>query len=147
MKNLRTLLLAATFAAWSRLAICPATFAADATPSAPPVNNAKRPSQLVEPLAAQKLISNKLVQVLDVRTPAEFAAGHIAGATNLDFNAKDFQAKVAALDKNQPYLVQCASGNRSAKACTAMEQIDFKTLYDLKGGIKAWEAAGLPVEK
>ena len=108
---------------------------------------AKHGPQLIEPSEAQKLIQAKKVVVLDVRTPSEYAAGHITGATNVDFRGKDFQAKVAQLDKSQAYLVHCAVGARSARACAAMDQLDFKTIYDLKGGISAWQKAGLPVEK
>ncbi len=103
--------------------------------------------KLVEPAEAQKLIADKKVMVLDVRTAAEFASGHVHGAVNLDTRDPDFQAKLAKLDKTRPYLVHCAVGMRSAKACTAMDKLDFKTVYDLKGGLTAWQKAGLPVEK
>jgi phage shock protein E len=103
--------------------------------------------KLVEPAEAQKLIADKKVVVLDVRTAAEYASGHIQGSTNLDIRDPDFQSKLAKLDKTQPYLVHCAVGMRSAKACTAMDKLDFKTVYDLKGGLTAWQKAGLPVEK
>ena len=85
--------------------------------------------------------------MLDVRMPPEFAKGHIAGATNLDIYDKDFKTKLEQLDKNQPYLVHCAVGMRSAKAYKIMDQQGFKTIYDLKGGMDAWKKAGLPVEK
>ena len=64
--------------------------------------------------AAKVLQENKKVVVLDVRTAKEYAAGHIAGATNLDFYAKDFESKLDTLDKQKPYLVHCAAGGRSA---------------------------------
>lgn len=85
--------------------------------------------------------------VLDVRTPKEFAAGHIAGATNLDWNAPDFAKKAAALDKSKTYLVHCAIGGRSAKASDRMTALQFTNVYNLEGGMKAWEKAGKPVEK
>ena len=105
------------------------------------------PTQLVDVSKAEKLVAEKKVVVLDVRTPAEFAKGHIAGATNLDFRDAEFKAKVAKLDKNQPYLVNCAAGGRSAKACEAMGQLDFKVLDHLQGGMTAWEKAGKPVQR
>lgn len=96
---------------------------------------------------AEKLLKeNKKVVVLDVRTPKEFSAGHIAGATNINFNAADFEKKLAALDKSQPYLVHCAVGGRSAKARELMKTQQFKSIYHLEGGIKAWEKAGKRVE-
>ncbi len=95
--------------------------------------------------AQQFLVANKVI-VLDLRTPEEFAASHIAGATNIDFNATNFQKAIAALDKNQTYLVHCASGNRSTRALPKFEQLEFKSLYHLDGGLKAWQKAKLPVE-
>ena len=85
--------------------------------------------------------------VLDVRTPKEFAAGHIPGAVNLDWNAADFGKKVAELDKSKTYLVHCAVGGRSAKASDKMTALQFTAVYNLEGGMKAWEKAGKPVEK
>jgi phage shock protein E len=85
--------------------------------------------------------------VLDVRTPREFASGHIAGATNINWNAPDFAKKAAALDKSKTYLVHCAVGGRSAKASDRMAALQFTNVYNLEGGMKAWEKAGKPVEK
>jgi len=94
-----------------------------------------------------KLRTNNTSVVLDVRTPSEFARGHIPGAVNLDWSAKNFTENVAALDKKHAYLVHCASGVRSAKACQKMEKLNFTNLYNLEGGFKAWQEAGKPVEK
>ena len=85
--------------------------------------------------------------VLDVRTPKEFAAGHIPGAVNIDWNGADFASKAAALDKSKTYLVHCAVGGRSAKASDKMTGIQFTNVYNLEGGMKAWEKAGKPVKK
>ena len=82
---------------------------------------------------------------LDVRTPEEFAAGHIAGAVDLDLNGTTFAAGVAALDPNAAYFVYCHSGHRSAQAVAFMQQQGFTSIYELQGGISAWQAAGLPV--
>ena len=65
----------------------------------------------------------------------------------MDVNAADFDKKVAELDKNKTYLVHCASGVRSVRACEKMKRMDFKELINLQGGMKAWEKAGKPVEK
>lgn len=94
-----------------------------------------------------KLRADKKNVVLDVRTPEEFAKGHIPGAVNLDFNAPDFQKKVAELDKSKTYLVHCAGGVRSAKACTVMDKVAFTSVVNLEPGFRAWEKAGKPVEK
>jgi len=97
--------------------------------------------------AAKLLQENKKIVVLDVRTPEEFAAGHIAGATNLDFHNPDFGKKLSALDKTKSYLVHCAAGGRSAKTRDLMKNQQFQSIYHLEGGLKAWEKAGKPVER
>jgi rhodanese-related sulfurtransferase len=94
-----------------------------------------------------KLRANKTNIVLDVRTPAEFKAGHIPGATNVDYNSPDFAQKIAALDKDKTYLVHCAAGSRSARACKKLEALGFQRLYDLHPGFNGWQAAGKAVEK
>lgn len=94
-----------------------------------------------------KLRTEKNAVVLDVRTEKEFKEGHIPGAVNLDVNAPDFARKVAALDKDKTYLVHCASGRRSLKACGVMDQSEFKKLVNLEEGFSAWSKAGKPVEK
>jgi rhodanese-related sulfurtransferase/thioredoxin-related protein len=94
-----------------------------------------------------RMAADKQNVILDVRTPAEFSAGHIPGAMNLDYNAPDFQQKAAALDKSKTYLVHCAVGGRSVRACEKMSRLDFPNLYNLPDGFKAWAKAGQPVEK
>ncbi len=97
---------------------------------------------------AEKLIKeDPKVVVLDVRTPEEFKAGHIAGAKNIDFNSDDFQKQIAALDKRQTYVVHCAAGGRSAQACKIIEQVKLPSVYHMNEGFKTWEKAGKPVEK
>jgi rhodanese-related sulfurtransferase len=82
-----------------------------------------------------------------VRTAEEFAAGHIAGAKNLDFHGDDFEKKLNALDKNATYLVHCASGGRSAQACKLMGEDQFAKVYHMNGGFSAWIKAKKPIEK
>jgi rhodanese-related sulfurtransferase len=83
--------------------------------------------------------------ILDVRTPAEFAAGHIVGAVNIDFWGKDFEDSVAILEKGGLCLVYCTSGVRSGGAMKKMRKIGFKKIYNMNGGMFSWRAAGLPV--
>jgi rhodanese-related sulfurtransferase/thioredoxin-related protein len=85
--------------------------------------------------------------ILDVRTPDEFKAGHLPRAINLNVNAADFAEKAAQLDKNKTYLVHCASGGRSVKACEKLAQLNVPKLYNLPGGFRAWQKAGQPIEK
>jgi rhodanese-related sulfurtransferase len=83
--------------------------------------------------------------VLDVRTPEEFAAGHLAGAVNLDFYAATFADDLAALDREVPYLLYCRSDNRSGQVREMMRSLGFILVYELDGGILAWAEAGLPL--
>lgn len=89
--------------------------------------------------AAAKLPATVL---FDVRTPSEFAAGHITGAVNIDVESATFPQLVATLDPAKSYAVYCRSGNRSKAAMTAMGQAGFGHLFDLAGGIGAWQSAG-----
>lgn len=97
---------------------------------------------------AQQLLADAPagLTILDIRTPDEFSTGHIAGAANLDFYEPQFGAELDALDKDQPYLVYCRSGNRSASAIETMKSLGFTEVYELDGGIVSWVGAGLPVE-
>lgn len=97
--------------------------------------------------AAEVLASDPSITVLDVRTAEEFAEGHIKGAVNIDFNADDFETKIAALDPAKPYLVHCASGGRSGQALPVFENLRFHRLYHLSSGFGGWVADGQPVEK
>ncbi len=79
--------------------------------------------------------------VLDVRTKAEFDLAHIPGALNLDVNGPDFEKEVGKLDRSRLYLVHCASGIRSMKACNMMRPLGFTNLHNLQGGFRAWDKA------
>lgn len=95
----------------------------------------------------QKLESTTDKVLLDVRTPEEYVEGHLAGSLNIDWNGNAFDAGVAKIDKNKPVFVYCRSGRRSAAAATAMRQMGFKQVYEMKGGIEEWKENGLPEEK
>jgi rhodanese-related sulfurtransferase len=97
--------------------------------------------------AAKMLSSDTNIVVLDVRTPREFEAGHIKGATNINFNDKEFAKRVAALDKNKTYIIHCAAGGRSGKACEQIKTMDFKNMLHMNQGFNAWKEAGKPIEK
>jgi rhodanese-related sulfurtransferase len=84
--------------------------------------------------------------VLDVRTPAEFASGHLPQAKNIDIEAADFATRIAALDKKARYAVYCHSGNRSGVALEQMAAAGFSNVYDLAGGIGAWQSMGGPMQ-
>ena len=78
-------------------------------------------------------------QLIDVRTPQEYADGHIDGSTNINVNDDSFDASIQqALKKDQPVLVYCQAGSRSARAAKRLKEMGFKEVYDLEGGYGAW---------
>ncbi len=83
--------------------------------------------------------------IIDVRSPAEFAEAHVVGALNIDVNGADFSDRIAELDVDEPYLVYCRSGNRSAQAAAEMEDAGIKDIAD-GGGLADLAVAGAPVE-
>lgn len=86
-------------------------------------------------------------QLVDVRTLEEYQSGHIDGALNYDWNDATFTDNVNELDKSKPVLVYCRSGNRSSNAADYLRSNGFTQVYELDGGISAWEAAGKPVSR
>ena len=79
------------------------------------------------------------MQVLDVRTEAEYKEGHLPGALLMDVNKPDFKEKVAQLDKSKTYLIYCKLGRRSEKALKILYNAGYKNTYHLKGGYLAWK--------
>ncbi|MGB0917293.1 MAG: rhodanese-like domain-containing protein [Flavobacteriales bacterium] len=86
-------------------------------------------------------------QLLDVRTPGEWNEGIIEGAIMSDFYEKGFEASLATLDKEKAVYVYCRSGGRSGKAMAIMNKLGFKEVYNLAGGIGAWNQAAKPTVK
>ena len=98
----------------------------------------------VDAAAAQRLVAEKKVTVLDVRTPEEYAAGHIAGAINLNVRDPDFKTRASALAADATYLVHCAAGTpggRSRQAVAILKDLGLSHLVHLNGGYGAWLAA------
>lgn len=93
---------------------------------------------------SQKIKENPSATVVDVRTPEEFANGHIQNALNIDWRNEHFQNQISKLDKTKPIYVYCLSGGRSAAAAANMRQNGFTQVYELVGGITNWRASSLP---
>jgi rhodanese-related sulfurtransferase len=91
-----------------------------------------------------ELLINKqpVAQLIDVRTAEEFHSGHLANAYHIDFYHEEFSNQLALLKKNEPVFVYCAVGGRSARAACLLEEQGFTQIFDLQGGIKAWQNSG-----
>jgi rhodanese-related sulfurtransferase len=84
-------------------------------------------------------------QLIDVRTPKEFAEGYLPGATLMDIKDANFDSQILTLDRNRPVFVYCRSGKRSLEAANVLEKHKFKVVYNLEGGIIAWKNKGKAV--
>jgi phage shock protein E len=91
------------------------------------------------------IIATQDVVILDVRTPGEFAAGHIANAINIDAESGNFETEIQFLDKTKTYAVYCQSGRRSGIATETMANAGFLNLYNMMGGTIDWTNSGYPL--
>ena len=94
----------------------------------------------------EKIENTSNAIILDVRTPEEFAEGHLANAQNIDWNAAESEQTLSSLDPTKAYFVYCLSGGRSASAANYLREKGFKEVYELSGGMMKWRAASLPEE-
>lgn len=95
----------------------------------------------------KKLNESKEPILVDVRTSGEYAQGHLANAVLIDIYSDDFKSRVAKLDKSKPVFVYCKAGSRSISAVDVFTDLGFKEVYDLSGGISAWQRANKPITK
>ncbi|MBT9149364.1 MAG: putative adenylyltransferase/sulfurtransferase MoeZ [Dehalococcoidia bacterium] len=112
------------------------------------------PIQIIETITPQEAIAlienhrdNPEFAIIDVRTPEEFAEGHIENAINIDFYSKAFRNDLDKLDKDRTYLIYCRTGRRSGLTIPMMRELDFMEVYDMLGGITRWRAEGLPTTR
>ncbi|MCC5944670.1 MAG: rhodanese-like domain-containing protein [Bernardetiaceae bacterium] len=98
-----------------------------------------------EEFAAQ--VANKNVEIWDVRTAGEFAGGHIKGAKLLELGSAAFNKAVENMSADKTYAVYCRSGMRSTQAVKKMTAQSEAKVYNLKGGISAWQSGGQPIKQ
>ena len=91
-------------------------------------------SKVVDVTTFKKEITNKNIQLIDVRTPEEYSEGHIQGAILIDFFSEDFKTNLNKLDKKRPVYVYCKSGGRSGKTSEVLADMGFTKIVDLEGG-------------
>ncbi len=109
--------------------------------------NRIRGIQEVDSTAALQLINHKQALVLDVREESEYKAGHIIKSKLIPLGK--LSARIGELEKHkdQPIVVICRSGNRSAAACALLSKQGFSQVFNLSGGVMAWQKGNLPLEK
>ena len=112
------------------------------------------PAQVIENITAEE--ANELIRenegnpdfmIVDVRTPEEYADGHIESSLLINVNSDDFEEKIGQLDRDGKYLVYCRSGNRSGKAVDIMQELGFHEVYEMASGISGWTSMGFPTVK
>lgn len=101
----------------------------------------------VSPAEAVLLMNRENAIMLDVREENEFATGHIPEAKNIPLSKLTERAGELKKYQQKPVVVNCQGGVRSATACGQLKKAGFTNLYNLKGGINAWNEAKLPVAK
>ena len=101
----------------------------------------------IDPLQATQLINHEGATVVDVRPTADFSQGHIINALNLPMNGFKNQIGTLQKYKDRPILVNCRSGSQSSMACQQLRKEGFQSVYNLRGGILAWQSANLPLTR
>lgn len=105
----------------------------------------------VDPAEAARILERHAGEpdfvLLDVRTPGEYASGHIEGALLLDFTAKSFREELGRLDRDDTYLVYCRTANRSREAVNIMREMGFRNVYHMTGGMVQWTGEGRPTAR
>lgn len=96
---------------------------------------------------AIQLLNRENGVVVDVCEPREFSAGHVPNAINLPLSSLKDRLRDLEKHKNKPIIVSCRSGNRSLKGAVILRKHGFATVYNLAGGLQAWERDNLPLEK
>ena len=101
----------------------------------------------VPPLKATEMINREDAVVLDVRPMTDFNQGHIIRAVNIPSNGLKGQIKTLEKHKDKPIIVTCRSGGQSAAACRLLKKEGYENVFNLQGGMLAWQNANLPVSR
>lgn len=98
-------------------------------------------------LEATRLMNQSNTLVLDIRDGKDFAAGHLPRARHIPMGELEKRADEIQRFKDKPVLVTCRNGNRAGAAARVLKRLGFTNVFQLKGGLVAWEQASLPVER
>ena len=105
------------------------------------------PKDQMDPQGATELINHRNALVVDVRPVADFSQGHIINAVNVPMNGLQNQLGQLKKHQDRPVIVSCRSGAQSSQACRQLRSAGFTEVYNLKGGMLAWQNANLPVTR
>jgi rhodanese-related sulfurtransferase len=111
------------------------------------IESVLRKHKLVTPSGAVALMNDDATVVIDVREPHEYSAGHIENARHIPLGKIDDRAYELQDHKQGPIVVACQSGTRSPQACRKLMALGFSQVYELQGGMVAWEEQKLPVSR
>lgn len=100
----------------------------------------------LKPASFAQSLNEKPGTLLDVRTPGEFSKGHLQNAVLINLFDDDFNERLYKTDRSKPVYVYCAVGGRSAEAAEILIANGYTEVFNLDGGIVAWQKAGFPVE-
>lgn len=103
--------------------------------------------QVVTPSQATQLINQENALILDIRQDNEFKNGHIINSKHIPLTFLNDRINDLEAYKNKPIIAVCRSGHRSAHACSSLKKAGFESVYNLAGGVIAWEGANLPLTK
>jgi rhodanese-related sulfurtransferase len=101
----------------------------------------------VDPPGAIELINREDAVVVDVRPMADFSAGHIVKSINIPMNSFKNQISQLEKHKDKPIIIACRSGAQSSAVCRQLRSEGFEKVYNLQGGILAWQNANLPTTR
>ncbi|MCU7813903.1 MAG: rhodanese-like domain-containing protein [Candidatus Thiodiazotropha sp. (ex Lucinoma kastoroae)] len=101
----------------------------------------------VDPTTATDLINHQDAVVVDVRPAADFHKGHIINAISIPSNGFGNQIGLLSKHKEKPVIISCRSGAQSSAACQQLKKAGFEQVFNLKGGILAWQNANLPITR
>ena len=102
--------------------------------------------ELITPAEMKEISEIEGIQLVDVRTPAEYKEGHLPNALNIDFFDPNFEVNIQKLDKTKPVIVYCQRGRSSAKCASQLIANGFVKIYDLDRGFSKWKSSGFEVE-
>ncbi len=103
--------------------------------------------QRLAPLDAVQKINHDNAIVLDVRESSEYETGHIIDSQHIPLNSLSNNLKRLEKHQQQAIIISCASGSRSAQACNTLKKNGFEQVFNLRGGVMAWQNAGLPLTR